>query len=251
MRVISTSGGAFPVWTANPTMRCGSYAAARETFNRRRGSHLPNWTANARPLAKSKSAYASAPRNFGIKGLGCHRARVPQPVAEWKASGRHPEKSTTRCGTGQGRPGHLLRRPERRQRRTGRLIPIQRRRQGATPRGSGEDRHVTARRCPHCYADHHREVGRDRQGAPRTDDRTREPAARRREEGPRRRGFRAHGGSGKPRPGPSNSVRAQSSSSSKRRRPKPRDAPRTPPRPRQRRAVASVGRCRGEGSQKR
>ena len=222
------------------------YAAARDLQSASRVPTSPNWTANARPLARSQRAPMQARRGtLGIKVGLPPGSRSRNLLTEWKASDRHPESRRRVVAPVPGRPGHLLRRQNAdNAEQDAQFNPTPPPEGNSSRKRKIDTSQLAAARC---YADHHRSGTRSA-GAPRTDDRTREPAARRRRRSatpwiPCARWIP------KPRPRPSNSVRAQSSSSSKRRRPKLRDAPGTPPGPRQLRAVASVGRCRGEGSQ--
>ncbi len=147
----------------------------------------------ARPRTRRRPAgqggAVRARRGAGrLHRLGPDRRGVPRPA---DASGRRraarPRTSTTRCGSG-SRPPRTRSSPPatRRQRRTRRRVPRQRRGQGGAAGGGREARHLRSGRRAGRAAHHRRQVGRDRQGAPRAQRRPGAPAARGGEEGPRR-----------------------------------------------------------------
>ncbi len=144
--------------------------------------------------------------------LGRDRRGLPRPAD--RVEGRGPGGQGRRrraVAAVQGRPGHLLRSPQRLQRRARRRVPGERRRQGGAARRGREARHLRPGRGARRAAHDRRQVGRDRQGAARARRRAGATAARRREEGARRSdGRRRSGGAGprRPIPGPRRAIRA-------------------------------------------
>ena len=204
------------------------YSAARETFNRRRGSHFAELDRERAGARQAKEALCERAEALADStDWGADRRRVPRPAdrVEGRGTGRQGRRRRAVAAV-QGRPGHVLLGPQRRQRRARRRVPRERRGQGGAAGRGREARHLRPRRRPRRAARDRRQVGRDRQGAARARRRAGATAARRGEEGARRAVRQAS--IRKRRPGPTNSGLAQSNSNARRRRPRRRGGPRTP-----------------------
>ena len=191
------------------------YSAARETFNRRRGSHFAELDRERVGARQAKEALCERAEQLADStDWGATACDVPRPAD--RVEGRGPRRQGRRrraVDAVQGRPGQVLQGPQRRQRRTGRRVRGERRGQGGAARPGRGHRPVRRRRRACRAAHHRRQVGRHRQGAPRAGAGARAPHAGRREEGPRHRVDRSGrdpggAGQGRPVPGSRRAVRA-------------------------------------------
>ena len=204
------------------------YSAARETFNRRRGSHFAELDRERVGARQAKEALCERAEELaGSTDWGATGAAFRDLLTQWKAAGRAAKdvddalwqrfKAAQDTFFTARNAASAERDAEFRANADGEG--------GAAGRGR-EARHVRPRRRPRRAARHRREVGRDRQGPPRAQRRAGAAAAGGGEEGARR-GRRA-GSIRRPRPAPTNSVLAQSNSSGRRRRPRRPAGPRMP-----------------------
>ena len=204
------------------------YSAAREAFNRRRGSHFADLDRERAGARQAKEALCERAEALSDStDWGPTAGDVPRPAGG--VEGRGPRQQGRRrhaLAAVQGRPGHLLHRAQRSVRRTRRRVQGERGREGGAAGGGREDRHIGPGRRTRRAAHHRRQVGQDRQGAARARRRSGATAAGDREEGARR----AERTVSIPRlrPVPTNSASAQSNTSGRRRRPPRRGAPRMP-----------------------
>ena len=209
------------------------YSAARETFNRRRGSHFAELDRERVGARQAKEAAVRARR----------RARPTRPT------GRPPAPSSASCSTEWKAAGRAAKDVDDalwRRFKAAQDTFFKARNAVNAERDAELQANATAKEALLAEAEKldtsnhdaaraalridRRQVGRDRQGAPRTVGRPGAAAARGREEGARRRRRRA-GPTRRRRPGPSNSASAPSSSNARPRRPRRRAAARKPRRP--------------------
>ena len=225
------------------------YSAARETFNRRRGSHFADLDRERAGARQAKEGLCERAEELADStDWGATGAAFRDLLAEWKAAGRAAkdvddalwQRFKAAQDTFFSARNAVTRRTRRRVRR-------QRRGQGGAARRGREARHLRSRRGAGGAARDRRQVGRDRQGAARTGRRAGAAAARRGEEGARRcRSGRSRSGSagpGRPIPSSRRAIRASGGEGS---------GGRTDQGCRggacQRRAVASVGRRGSRGA---
>ena len=205
------------------------YSAARETFNRRRGSHFAELDRERVGARQAKEALCERAEELaGSTDWGATSAAFRDLLT--RVEGRRPRGQGRRrraVAAVQGGAGHVLHGPQRRQRRARRRVPGERRGEGGVAGRGREARHLRPGRGPRRAARDRRQVGCDRQGAPRAQRRARATAARGGEEGARR-GVVELGRIRRLRPAPTNSGPAQSNSSGRPRRPRRRAGPRTP-----------------------
>ena len=108
------------------------YSAARETFNRRRGSHFAELDRERVGVKQAKEALCERPRRSPTRPTGAPTAATFRDLLT-RVEGRRARGQGRRrraVGAVQGRAGQVLRGPQRRQRRAGRRVRRQRRRQG-------------------------------------------------------------------------------------------------------------------------
>ena len=81
------------------------YSAARETFNRRRGSHFAELDRERAGARQAKEALCERAEELADStDWGPTAAAFRDLLAEWKAAGRAARTSTTRCGSGSRPP---------------------------------------------------------------------------------------------------------------------------------------------------
>ena len=226
----SRSGARSAGWTARPMTRCGSVTRRRGRPSTGAAARIsPSSTASGPAPGRPRRHCANGPRSCaGSTDWGPTARGVPRPAGRVEGGGPRGQGRRRRAVAAvQGRPGHVLLSPQRRLAPSvtpsSAPTPTPRRRCWRRPRGSTpRDLGRRARRAAH----HRRQVGHDRQGAPRARRRPGAAAARGREEGAGRAVRTAS--IRRPRPAPTNSASAQSNSSGRRRRPRRPGAPRTP-----------------------
>ena len=212
----STSGARSAAWTARPTTRCGSVIRRPGKPSTAAAARIsPSWTASGRAPVRPRRRCANAPRNWPTPPTGARpSAAFRDLLTEWKAAGRASKDVddalwqrfkaaqdtffTARNAVSAERDAEFRANAEAKE--------------ALLARGR-EARHLGPGRRARRAAHHRRQVGQDRQGAPRAQRRPGAAAARGREEGARRAvARRRSGGPGscRPIPGTRRTIRAAS-----------------------------------------
>ena len=100
------------------------YSAARETFNRRRGSHFAELDRERAGARQAKERLCERAEELSDStDWAATSAEFRNLLTEWKAAGPRGQGRRRRAvAPVQGRPGHLLHRPQRRDRGEGRRV---------------------------------------------------------------------------------------------------------------------------------
>ena len=231
----SRSGRRSAASTARPTKQLWRrFSKARDTFNRRRGSHFADLDRQrARPRGRTRRSWSTKPSSSPTPTTGAPTAaRFRQLMADWKAAGRAPKDADDALWQRfrAAQDTFFARRSASLTSATLSSPRTPSARSSCSPRPRRSTQRTPRRRVPRCTG-RPGAVGRDRQGAARTGTRARGQLRASRNSALGRRRAVAPNRSRRPRHGPLSSANGSSSSRPRLPRHAPQATPDAPSRP--------------------